>query len=101
MENYFLDKFTTNAKKVLTNAQKIHRELGELHLGTEHVLLAMMNVRSGTAYEVLSEMGVSMEKLDMAMSFVGRGGSAKVGLTSNAKKLIEGAVPKCKSPSSR
>ena len=92
MENYFLDKFTTNAKKVLTNANKLARELGDLHLGTEHILMAMMNVRTGTAYELLSELGLSLEKLEMAMNFAGRVGSTKVGLTSNSKKLIEGAV---------
>lgn len=92
MDNYFLDKFTTNAKKVLTNAQKVARDLGDLHLGTEHVLIAMLNVRSGTAYEILCELGVSSEKLDMALSYLQRNGSTKVGLTGNAKRLIEGSV---------
>lgn len=92
MENFFLDKFTTNAKKVLTNANKVARDLGDVHLGTEHVLLAMLNVRSGTAYEVLSELGVSTEKLEMALGYLQRSGSTKVGLTASAKRLIEGAV---------
>jgi ATP-dependent Clp protease ATP-binding subunit ClpC len=92
MENYFLDKFTTNAKKVLSNAHKVSRDMGDLHLGTEHVLMAMLNVRSGTAYEILGEFGVSAEKLEMAMGYVQRTGSTKVGLTANAKRLIEGAV---------
>lgn len=92
MDNYFLDKFTTNAKKVLTNAQKVSRDLGDLHLGTEHVLMAMLNVRSGTAYEILSAVGVSAEKVDMILGFLQRAGTNRVGLTTNAKKLIEGAV---------
>ena len=92
MENFFLDKFTTNAKKVLTNANKVARDLGDVHLGTEHVLLAMLNVRTGTAYEVLSELGVSTEKLEMALGYLQRSGSTKVGLTASAKRLIEGAV---------
>ncbi len=92
MDNYFLDKFTTNAKKVLTNANKVARDLGDLHLGTEHVLMAMLNVKSGTAYEILSEMGVSSEKLDVVLGFMQRNGTTRVGLTSNAKRLIEGAV---------
>ncbi|MBU1092659.1 hypothetical protein KJ836_03240, partial [Patescibacteria group bacterium] len=41
--NNYLDKFTTNAKKILTNAQKVARDLGSAHLGTEHLLLAMLN----------------------------------------------------------
>ncbi len=92
MDNYFLDKFTTNAKKALTNAQKVSRDLGDLHLGTEHVLMAMLNVRSGTAYEILSAVGVSAEKVDMILGFLQRTGTNRVGLTTNAKKLIEGAV---------
>lgn len=92
MDNYFLDKFTTNAKKVLTNANKVARDLGDLHLGTEHVLMAMLNVRSGTAFEVLSELGVSNEKVEIALGYLQRNGSTKVGLTANAKRLIEGAV---------
>jgi len=91
MENYFLDKFTTNAKKVLTNAQKLGRDLGDMHLGSEHVLMAMLNVRSGSAYEILSSLGVSVEKAEMVLGFVQRGGE-RTGLTDNAKRLIEGAV---------
>ncbi|MEZ4210620.1 MAG: ATP-dependent Clp protease ATP-binding subunit [Patescibacteria group bacterium] len=92
MENFFLDKFTTNAKKVLSNANKVAREMGDLHLGTEHVLAAMLNVKSGTAFELLGEMGVSSEKLSLALGYLQRNGSTKVGLTSSAKRLIEGAV---------
>lgn len=92
MENYFLDKFTTNAKKVLTNAQKLARDLGDSHLGSEHLLLAMLNVKSGTAYEVLSSLGISVEKAEMALGFVRRGANQRTGLTDNAKRLIEGAV---------
>lgn len=92
MEQYFLDKFTTNAKKVLTNAQKLTRDLGDLHLGTEHILMAMLNVKSGSAYEVLSSMGVSAEKVDMMLNFLQRGNNGRIGLTANAKRLIEGAV---------
>ena len=92
MENFFLDKFTTNAKKVLSNANKVAREMGDLHLGTEHVLAAMLNVKSGTAFELLGEMGVSSEKLSLALGYLQRNGSTKVGLTSSAKRLVEGAV---------
>ncbi len=92
MDNYFLDKFTTNAKKVLTNAQKLARDLGDAHLGSEHLLLAMLNVRSGSAYEVLSSLGVSGERVEMMMGLVQRGSGQRVGLTDNAKRSIEGAV---------
>lgn len=92
MQNYFLDKFTVNAKKVLTNAQKLARDLGSMHLGSEHILMAMLNVRSGTAYEVLSGAGVSAEKANMLLGLLQRSSSGRVGLTVAAKRLIEGAV---------
>ena len=92
MENYFLDKFTTNAKKVLTNAQKAARDLGSMHLGSEHILMAMLNVRSGTAYEILSSAGVSAEKANMLLGLLQRSGGSRVGLTVAGKRLIESAV---------
>ncbi len=92
MDNYFLDKFTTNAKKVLTNAQKLARDLGDAHLGSEHLLLAMLNVHTGSAYEILSSLGVSAERVEMMMGLVQRGVGQRVGLTDNAKRSIEGAV---------
>jgi ATP-dependent Clp protease ATP-binding subunit ClpC len=92
MENYFLDKFTTNAKKILTNAQKVARDVGSLHLGSEHVLMAMLNVKGGTAYEILNSLGVTPERVEMVLS-VSRGrDDGRVGLTPSAKRLIEGSV---------
>ncbi len=92
MESYFLDKFTTNAKKVLTNAQKVARDVGSLHLGTEHVLMAMLNVKSGTAYEILTSLGVTPERVEMVLSILRGRDDGRVGLTPSAKRLIEGAV---------
>src|SRR5690606_7514825 len=45
-----------------------------------------------SAYEVLSSMGVSAEKVDMMLNFLQRGNNGRIGLTANAKRLIEGAV---------
>ncbi len=89
----YLDKFTTNAKKVLTNAQKVARELGSAHLGTEHLLLAMLNIKSGTAFEILGSLGVSGEKVDMVVNLSRKEETiTKVGLTPGARRLVETAV---------
>lgn len=89
----YLDKFTTNAKKVLTNAQKIARELGSAHLGTEHLLLAMLNIKSGTAFEILGSLGISGEKVDMVVNLSRKEETVtKVGLTPGARRLVETAV---------
>ena len=93
MDGYnYLDKFTTNAKKVLTNAQKVARDLGAAHLGTEHLLLAMLNVRGGSAYEILHSFGVSSERANMIVSLAQQNAGAKVGLTPGARRLVETAV---------
>ncbi len=94
MDGYhYLDKFTTNAKKVLTNAQKVARDLSSAHLGTEHLLLAMLNIRSGSAYEILGSLGVSSEKADVIVGLSqSKSRETRVGLTPGARKLIETAV---------
>ena len=94
MDGYhYLDKFTTNAKKVLTNAQKVARELGAAHLGTEHLFLAMLNIRSGSAYEILGSLGISAEKADIIVSLLRKKDTTtKVGLTVGARRLVETAV---------
>jgi len=89
----YLDKFTTNAKKVLTNAQKVARDLSSAYLGTEHLLLAMLNVKSGSAYEILGSLGISAEKADMIVSLSRKKeGANKIGLTAGARRLVETAV---------
>lgn len=93
MDGYnYLDKFTTNAKKVLTNAQKVARDLGVAHLGTEHLLLAMLNVRGGSAYEILNSFGISAERADMIVGLARGDAANKVGLTPGARRLVETAV---------
>lgn len=89
----YLDKFTTNAKKVLTNAQKVARDLNSAHLGTEHILLAMLNVRSGSAYEILGSLGISTEKADLVVGLLQKeDAGTKIGLTASARRLVETAV---------
>ncbi len=89
----YLDKFTTNAKKVLTNAQKVARDLGSAHLGTEHLLLAMLNIKSGTAFEILGSLGISWEKAEMVIGLSRKEEAiTKVGLTPGARRLVETAV---------
>lgn len=89
----YLDKFTTNAKKVLTNAQKVARDLSAAYLGTEHLLLAMLNVKSGSAYEILGSLGVSSEKADIIVSLSRKKDAGnKIGLTAGARRLVETAV---------
>lgn len=55
--------FSPLAKKALVDARKEMRRLGDDHLGTEHVLLGILNNDDGKAVRVLSRLGVSPEML--------------------------------------
>ena len=52
------------AKKVLVQARKEMRRLGDNHLGTEHVLLGILHNEDGTAVRLLAGMDVSPEALE-------------------------------------
>ena len=52
------------AKKVLVQARKEMRRLGDNYLGTEHVLLGILRIQDGTAIRILASMGVSPETLE-------------------------------------
>src|SRR5918995_1070631 len=70
--------FSPRAKNALVRARKEMRRLGDGHLGTEHVLLGILDNEDGTAVRMLDRMGVSSEALEAACFvfghwFAGRG----------------------------
>ena len=52
------------AKKALVGARKHMRRLGDNYLGTEHVLLAVLDNEDGTAVRMLARLGVAPEMLE-------------------------------------
>jgi ATP-dependent Clp protease ATP-binding subunit ClpC len=56
--------YSPRAKKVLVEARKEMRRLGDNYLGTEHFLLGMLRNEDGTAVRILASMGVSPEMLE-------------------------------------
>ena len=62
MKTYPFERFTNDAKQVLTLAQKEAEASGHSYIGTEHLLLAMLRV-PGTAQKVLSDMGIEVEQV--------------------------------------
>ena len=58
------DKFTDKARKVLVLAQEEARALHQPYVGTEHVLLALLKEKEGTAGRILEEFGVAEEALE-------------------------------------
>jgi flavin reductase (DIM6/NTAB) family NADH-FMN oxidoreductase RutF len=90
---YPFERFTTDAKKVLTQAQREAEKSGQSYIGTEHLLLAMFDEAAGGAARILAAMGITagqiLESIGQAL-----GGSPRIGMTdliptSRVKRVIE------------
>lgn len=57
---YPFERFTEHAKKVLTLAQDEAANLGHGHIGTEHLLLGLVQEGEGLAPRALAAVGVTM-----------------------------------------
>ncbi len=90
------DKFTDRARNVLTYAQDEAQRFHHSYIDTEHILLGLVREDDATAARVLETMGVELAKVRTAVEFlIGRGDRpvvGEVGLTPNAKRVIELAI---------
>jgi len=87
------DKFTDNAKRALINAQEIAGEIGLGYIGTEHLLLGLLEVRGSLAAEILSGFGIDPDKIEITMSLMQSGRrESGFGLSANAKRALEEAM---------
>ena len=67
------ERFTDRARKVVTDAQVVARRLGHGHIGTEHLLLSMLE-GDGIAARVLGSLGVTAVAVEReVLAEVGRG----------------------------
>jgi len=97
MANKFDDRFTERARKVLMLAQEEAKRMNHNYIGTEHLLLGLVQEESGVAARVLRELGVNPYRVRKIIEdTVGRGGRATMGqtagLTPRTKRVIELAV---------
>ena len=53
------DKFTDRARKVMSLAQDEARGLGQMYVGTEHLLLALIKEGEGIAAQALAKLEVT------------------------------------------
>ncbi len=88
--------YTRHAKKVFENAKKQAAALGHGYVGTEHLLLALIETK-GVASEVLKESGVSYDKiLELVEDHLAVSGgvlTAEEGeMTPRAKRAVEAAL---------
>ncbi len=55
--------FTPRCKRLLERSWVVAKELGDSHIGTEHLLLALLQDDEGTAHEILVKLGFSNDAL--------------------------------------
>ncbi len=91
-----MERFTQRARRVLSLA---HQEAERAHhnaIGTEHLLIALIEEDGGVAGRVLREMGLEAERVrEMVMRLTGEGKTApgeKLELSSDTQQVLELAV---------
>ncbi|MBC7334144.1 MAG: NDP-hexose 4-ketoreductase, partial [Actinobacteria bacterium] len=87
------ERFTERARKVVVRAQDEARFLKQNYIGTEHLLLGLIDEKEGIASRVLIELGVSLEEIRAAVKDAVTEGSSEtyehIPFTPRAKKVLE------------
>jgi ATP-dependent Clp protease ATP-binding subunit ClpC len=90
------ERFTDRARRVVVLAQTEARDLGHNYIGTEHILLALIDEGQGVAAKALEAMGIDQDAArQRVVELTGRGQGASEGhihFTPQAKKLLELAL---------
>jgi ATP-dependent Clp protease ATP-binding subunit ClpC len=88
------DRFTDRAKKVMNLARQEAQRFNHEYLGTEHVLLGLVQEGSGVAANVLKNMGIDLTKIRSEVEKIVKTGPSMVTMgqlpfTPRAKKVLE------------
>ena len=90
------ERFTDRARRVVVLAQEEARLLNHNYIGTEHVLLGLLDEGEGIAAQVLEAVEVSLDAVRAKVeAIVGLGSSSPTGhipFTPRAKKALENAL---------
>ncbi len=92
-----MQQFTKNAAQALKLAEKAAKRKGHSYIGSEHLLLGLLEEREGTAAQVLLESGVEEEKLKTLIDqlIAPEGGAAlasQEGYTPRVEAILESSV---------
>src|SRR5689334_8539796 len=86
-----LERFTDRARRAVVLAQREARMHN--HIGTEHLLLGLINEGEGFAAKALESLGISLETVRQRVKeIIGQGQQAPTGhtpFTPQAKKVLE------------
>ena len=87
------ERFTDRARRVVTLAQEEAKELNHGYIGTEHILLGMIQEGEGVAAKALESLGISLEAVrEQVEEIIGRGSQQPTGhipFTPRAKKVLD------------
>ena len=90
------DMFTPRSRAVLGLAHAEANRLGSTQIGTEHLLLGLLDEGNGVAAHVLMEHGVQLRELGAALvrriQPAGEAATQVIGLSPSAKRAIELSV---------
>jgi ATP-dependent Clp protease ATP-binding subunit ClpC len=90
------ERFTDRARRIVVRAQEEARMLDHDYIGTEHVLLALIDKGEGVAAKVLEALEISPDAVrERVESVIGRGEQAPSGhipFTPQAKQLLRLAL---------
>ena len=88
------DRFTDRAKKVMNLARQEAQRFNHEYLGTEHILLGLVQEGSGVAANVLKQMQIDLDKIRVEVEKIVKTGPSMVTMgqlpfTPKAKKVLE------------
>jgi ATP-dependent Clp protease ATP-binding subunit ClpC len=88
------DRFTDRARKVMNLAKSEAQRLNHEYIGTEHILLGLVQEGSGVAANVLRNMGIDLKRIRAEIEKLVKGSSTMVPMgnlpfTPRAKKVLE------------
>src|SRR5262249_58856502 len=88
------DRFTDRAKRVRSSARQEAMKFNHEYIGTEHILLGLVQEGSGVAANVLKNMNIDLEKIRHEVEKIVKTGPSMVTMgqlpfTPRAKKVLE------------
>jgi len=87
------ERFTERARKVVVRAQDEARFLKQNYIGTEHILLGLIDEKEGIAARVFYELNITFEDIRSAVKEVVTEGTSEsyehIPFTPRAKKVLE------------
>jgi ATP-dependent Clp protease ATP-binding subunit ClpC len=91
------DKFTERARKVMSLARREAQRLHHEYIGTEHILLGLVQEGQGVAANVLKSLEIDLDKLRREVEKIVKPGPAsepavQIPFTPRAKKVVELAL---------